>query len=66
MAVSYIYAMKIEATRQIPMGLPLSLSILVKVRRIAYKTPSQLPGGTEDGGRMKKVAAAADPKTADS
>ncbi|CAL1675666.1 unnamed protein product [Lasius platythorax] len=66
MAVSHRYSMKIEATRQIPMRLPLSLSILVKVRRISYKAPSQLPGGTEDGGRMKKVAAAAGPKTADS
>lgn len=54
--------MKIEATRRIPTHLPLSLSILVKVRRISYKTPSQLPKGTEDKGRMKKVAAAG-PKT---
>lgn len=57
--------MKIEATRQIPTRLPLSLSILVKVCRISYKAPSQLPGGTEDKGRMKKVAAAG-PKGADS
>lgn len=63
---SVIDTLRIEATRQIPMRLPLNLSILVKVRRISYKASSQLPGGTEDGDWMKKVTAAADPKTADS
>lgn len=63
---SAVDMLRIEATRQIPMRLPLNLSILVKVRRISYKASSQLPGGTEDGDWMKKVTAAADPKTADS
>ncbi|KYQ54599.1 hypothetical protein ALC60_06515, partial [Trachymyrmex zeteki] len=43
---------------QIPTRLLLSLSILVKVHRISYKAPLQLPRRTEDKGRMKKVAAA--------